>query len=112
MASGHPVLTARRTAALTHSGPIWAITGSSFHRDGSMRVDGNYGSTLGYEPNSYSQWQQQPNYAEPPLALEGPADRWNFREDDDYYAQPCMLFRLMSPEQQQALFGQYCARDG
>ena len=24
----------------------------SYHRDGSMRVDGNYGSTLGYEPNS------------------------------------------------------------
>jgi catalase len=78
----------------------------SFHRDGSMRVDGNYGSTLGYEPNSYSQWQQQPDFAEPPLALEGPADRWDFREDDDdYYAQPGMLFRLMSPEQQQALFG-------
>jgi catalase len=39
----------------------------SFHRDGSMRVDGNYGSTLGYEPNSYGEWQQQPGFAEPPL---------------------------------------------
>jgi catalase len=77
----------------------------SFHRDGSMRVDGNYGSTLGYEPNSYGQWQQQPDFAEPPLALEGAADRWDFREDDDdYYTQPGMLFRLMSPVQQQALF--------
>jgi catalase len=28
----------------------------SYHRDGSMRVDGNYGSTLGYEPNSYGEW--------------------------------------------------------
>jgi len=61
----------------------------SFHRDGSMRVDGNYGSTLGYEPNSYGEWQQQPEYAEQPLALEGAADHWNFREDDDdYYTQP------------------------
>ena len=41
----------------------------SYHRDGAMRVDGNYGSTLGYEPNSYGQWQQQPEFAEPPLAL-------------------------------------------
>ena len=70
----------------------------SYHRDGAMRVDGNYGSTLGYEPNSYGEWQQQPEFAEPPLALEGAADHWNFREDDDdYYTQPGLLFRLMSP---------------
>jgi catalase len=37
--------------------------------------------------------------------LEGAADRWDFRkDDDDYYTQPGMLFRLMSAEQQQALF--------
>ena len=77
----------------------------SFHRDGSMRVDGNYGSTLGYEPNSYGEWQQQPKFAEPPLALEGAADHWNFREDDaDYYTQPGLLFRLMSAAQQKVLF--------
>lgn len=27
--------------------------------------------TLGYEPNSYGEWQEQPNCAEPPLGLEG-----------------------------------------
>ncbi len=76
-----------------------------YSRDGLMRVDGNYGATLGYEPNSYGEWQEQPDYAEPPLALEGAADRWDFREDDDnYYEQPGKLFRLMSPEQQQVLF--------
>ena len=70
----------------------------SYHRDGAMRVDGNYGSTLGYEPNSYGEWQEQPEFAEPPLKLEGAADHWNFREDDaDYYTQPGKLFRLMSP---------------
>jgi len=78
----------------------------SFHRDGSMRVDGNYGSTLGYEPNSYGEWQEQPEFAEPPLALEGAASNWNFREDDDnYYTQPGLLFRLMNSQQQEALFG-------
>jgi catalase len=77
----------------------------SYHRDGQMRVDGNYGSTLGYEPNSYGQWQQQPEFAEPPLSIEGAADHWNHRVDEDYYSQPGKLFRLMSPEQQKALFG-------
>lgn len=77
---------------------------SSYHRDGLMRVDGNYGSTLGYEPNSFGEWQQQPEFAEPPLSLEGAADHWNHREDEDYYTQPGLLFRLMTPEQQKELF--------
>ena len=34
--------------------------------------DGNHGSTLGYEPNSYGEWQQQPDFAEPPLASRAP----------------------------------------
>ncbi len=77
----------------------------SYHRDGAMRVDGNHGSTLGYEPNSYDEWQEQPDFREPPLALDGAADHWNFREDDDdYYSQPRALFRLMTPAQQQLLF--------
>lgn len=76
----------------------------SYHRDGAMRVDGNHGSTLGYEPNSYGEWQQQPDFSEPPLSLEGAADHWNHREDDDYYSQPRLLFRLMSAEQQKTLF--------
>ncbi len=75
----------------------------SFHSDGAMRVDGNHGSTLPYEPNSYGEWQQQPEFAEPPLSLEGAAARWNHRTDDDDYSQPGMLFRLMSAEQRQAL---------
>ncbi len=76
----------------------------SYHRDGAMRVDGNYGSTIGYEPNSRGEWQEQPEFREPPLGLDGAADHWNHREDDDYYTQPGKLFRLMSPEQQQVLF--------
>jgi catalase len=77
----------------------------SYHRDGAMRVDGNHGSTLHYEPNSFGQWQEQPAYREPAQAVGSVADRWNFREDDDdYYTQPGNLFRLMTPQQQQALF--------
>lgn len=78
---------------------------NSYHRDGQMRVDGNFGATIGYEPNSYGEWQEQPEFAEPPLDLVGAADHWNFREDDsDYYTQPGKLFRLMKPAQQQVLF--------
>jgi len=77
----------------------------SFHRDGAMRVDGNFGSTKGYEPNSLGEWQEQPEANEPPLELHGAADHWNAREDDDdYYTQPGDLFRLMSSAQQQLLF--------
>ncbi len=77
----------------------------SYHRDGQMRVDGNYGSTRGYEPNSYGDWQEQPDFREPPLAINGAADHWNFREDDDdYYSQPRALFQLMKPDEQQRLF--------
>jgi catalase len=76
----------------------------SFHRDGAMRVDGNHGGTLGYEPNSYGKWREQPEFAEPPLSLEGAADHWNHRADEDYYSQPGKLFRLMSAEKQAILF--------
>lgn len=77
---------------------------NSYHRDGAVRVDGNHGSTIGYEPNSYGEWQQQPEFAEPPLDLEGAAAHWDHREDEDYYTQPGLLFRQMSAEQQAVLF--------
>ena len=77
----------------------------AFHRDGAMRVDGNHGSTLAYEPNNEKEWQEQPDFREPPLAINGAADHFNFREDDDdYYSQPRALFKLMTPAQQQVLF--------
>jgi catalase len=77
----------------------------SYHRDGQMRVDSNAGRTIGYEPNSYGAWQEQPEFREPPLPVSGAADHWNAREDDsDYYSQPGKLFNLMSDEQKQVLF--------
>ena len=99
----------------------------SYHRDGAMRVDGNYGRTLGYEPNSYGEWKDNPAVKDPPLRvynstpIEGAdgrphfnpmyvtagVDIYNYPEreyDDDYYSQPGALFRLMPPEEQQLLF--------
>ncbi|MGE8633398.1 MAG: catalase, partial [Achromobacter piechaudii] len=78
----------------------------SYHRDGAGRVDGNVGGTLNYEPNSAGEWKETPSAGEPPLALDGQAAaRWNHRVDDDYYSQPGNLFRLMTPEKQELLFG-------
>ncbi|WP_071058259.1 catalase [Pelistega sp. MC2] len=78
----------------------------SNHRDGQGRADGNYGGLPHYEPNSFSQWQEQTNYKEPPLKINGDADHWDFRDDDsDYFSQPRALFNLMTKEQREALFG-------
>ncbi len=78
---------------------------NSYHRDGQMRVDNNAGSTIGYEPNSFGAWQEQSEYKEPALPINGAADNYNFHEDDDdYYTQAGKLFKLMGKEKQQVLF--------
>ncbi|SDC54451.1 catalase [Cupriavidus sp. YR651] len=76
----------------------------SFHRDGAMRVDGNNGATVSYSPNSQGEWAEQPDFREPPMALSGAAAHWDHRVDEDHYEQPGKLFRLMSPQEKQALF--------
>ncbi|MBW9051073.1 catalase [Rhizobium mesosinicum] len=76
----------------------------SYHRDGQMRTDGNMGGATSYFPNSSGEWQDQPDFSEPPLEIDGPAAHWDHRTDEDYYSQPGNLFRMMSPAQQQVLF--------
>ncbi|RYZ99657.1 MAG: catalase, partial [Moraxellaceae bacterium] len=76
----------------------------SYHRDGAMRTDGNYESKTVYEPNSFGAWQEQPDFAEPPLKVTGDAAHWDHRMDEDYFSQPGKLFRLMTVAQQQILF--------
>ncbi|MBU9829573.1 catalase [Rahnella sp. FC061912-K] len=76
----------------------------NYHRDGAMRVDGNSGNGVTYEPNSAGLFQEQPDFSEPPLSIEGAADHWNHREDDDYYTQPRLLFNLLSEAEHQRMF--------
>src|SRR5690606_11772455 len=75
------------------------------------RVDGNYGNTLHYEPNSYGQWREQPHAKEPPLELDGTAYAHNFRDDDeDYFTQPGDLFRIIKSDgKEQLLFNNTAA---
>ena len=54
---------------------------NDYHRDGAMRVDGNYGATPAYTPNSQGYWTAQPEVAEPPLELEGAM--WRYDPSDD-----------------------------
>ncbi|WP_397536824.1 catalase [Rummeliibacillus pycnus] len=76
----------------------------NFHRDGAMRTDGNLGSTLHYEPNSYGEWKEQSEYKNPAEEA-GPTDIYDFREDDDnYFEQPGKLFNIMNEDEQQRLF--------
>jgi catalase len=77
----------------------------NYHRDGAMRFDTNYGGAVNYEPNSQNGPQQCPEFAEPPLALEGVAARHDHRAGNDDYTQPGNLFRLMSSVQKERLFG-------
>jgi catalase len=77
---------------------------NSYQRDGSMAFGSNGGATPNYEPNSYIESPKQaPRYAEPALVLSGAADRYDHREDTDYYSHAGALFRLMSDAQKALL---------
>ena len=68
-----------------------------------MRVDSNSGDSITYEPNSFGLFQESPETAEPPLALEGADDHWNHRQDDDYFSQVLALYNLLSEEEHQRM---------
>jgi catalase len=77
---------------------------NNHQRDGAMTFGSNGGAAPNYEPNSYANApKQMPGQAEPALALSGSADRFDHREDTDYYSHAGALFRLMSEQQQMLL---------
>ncbi len=85
----------------------------TYHRDGNMRFDGNYGGAVNYEPNSMGGPVEDPQYLEPPLKISGDADRYDHREGNDDYTQPGNLFRLMNDDQKAQLFSNIAeAMDG
>ncbi len=59
---------------------------------------------MNYEPNRFGDFVQDRNAAEPPLAA-GAVDRYDHREDGDYYSQPAALFQLFDAAQRERLFG-------
>jgi len=75
----------------------------SYHRDGTMRFDGNSGGSVNYEPNSFGGPVEDPNFKEPPLRISGDADRYDHRVGNDDYTQAGSLFRLMKPDEKKRL---------
>ncbi|WP_142848713.1 catalase [Telmatospirillum sp. J64-1] len=81
----------------------------SYHRDGAMRFDGNGGGSVNYEPNSFGGPVEDPSVKEPPLPLQGPADRYDHRAGNDDYSQAGALFRLLSEAERQRLMDNIAA---
>ena len=81
----------------------------TYNRDGAMRFDGNSGSAVNYEPNSFDGPVEDPTYRERPRTVAGSLERHNHRLDSDYYSQPGNLFRLMAPEARERLIGNIVA---
>jgi len=81
----------------------------TYNRDGAMRFDGNSGSAVNYEPNSFDGPTQDPAFRERPGSISGSVDRHNHRLDSDYYTQPGNLFRLMKPDARERLIGNIVA---
>ena len=74
-----------------------------YHRDGQTRFDGNAGSAVNYQPNSFDGPVEDHQYKEPPLRISGDADRYDHRIGNDDYTQAGNLFRLMSADQKRQL---------
>lgn len=77
-----------------------------YHKDGSMRFFANDTGNPDayYEPNSFGGPAQDATQAEPPLPIDGDADRYNHRDGNDDYTQPGNLFRLFDADQRGRLF--------
>jgi len=77
---------------------------NNYQRDGAMRFDGNRGRQPNYEPNSVtSAPKQAPAYREPPLRIQGDADRYDHRLGDDPYSQAGDLYRLLPADEKARL---------
>lgn len=76
-----------------------------YHRDGAMRMDGNYGGTPAYSPNSMGEWAAQPDVMEPPLDLSGALYSYDPSNDpsDNCFAAGGALYRLMSEDKKALL---------
>ena len=81
----------------------------TYNRDGAMRFEGNGGSAVNYEPNSFDGPTEDPAYRERPKTITGSVDRHNHRLDSDYFTQPGNLFRLMAPDARERLIGNIVA---
>ncbi|MBN2171477.1 MAG: catalase [Candidatus Krumholzibacteriota bacterium] len=76
---------------------------NTYHRDGAMRYDGNGGGDVNYEPNSFGGPVENRRFKEPPLRIDGDADRYDHRKGNDDYTQAGNLYRLMPAAERRRL---------
>ncbi len=75
-----------------------------YKRDGHIRIDGNAGASVNYEPNSFYGPEADPAFKEPPLNISSDADWYNQKRGVDAdYIQPGNLYRLMNADEQKRL---------
>ena len=85
-----------------------------YHKDGSMRFFANDTGNPDayYEPNSLGGPAEDRTFAEPPLPIQGDADRYNHRDGNDDFIQPRALFKMFDSGQRQRLFSNIAASMG
>lgn len=75
---------------------------NNYQRDGQMRFDNNGGSSVYYEPNSFSGPKETPEAKQHAFAVEGIVDSVSY-DHNDHYTQAGDLYRLMSEEERTRL---------
>ena len=85
-----------------------------YHKDGAMRFFTNdFGNPDAYyEPNQHNGPVAQTKNPEPPLRIDGDADRYYQEESDIDYVQPRALYNMFSDEQKERLYKNYAAAMG
>ncbi|PJN95212.1 catalase, partial [Amaricoccus sp. HAR-UPW-R2A-40] len=85
-----------------------------YHKDGPMRFFRNDTGNPDayYEPNSFDGPQEDKSVLEPPLRIEGDANRYNHRIGNDDFGQPRALFNLFDAGQKARLFSNIAAAMG
>jgi catalase len=79
-------------------------------RNGAMRFDDNGRDSLNYEPSHYIVPTESPEMAEPPLKINGDADRYAYDNDENSdFAQAGNLYRLMDENEQKDLIANIAA---
>jgi catalase len=76
---------------------------NNYHRDGSLRFDGNAGAKDNFEPNGFGGPIPEPSVKEPPLKISGDADRYNSHQGNDDYSQAGGLYNILTEDQKDRL---------
>ncbi len=77
-----------------------------YHKDGLMNFFGQSTGSVDayYEPNSFEGPKENGAFEEPPLKIDGDADRYDHRDGNDDYTQPRALHNLMDSDQRTRLY--------